>query len=169
MVPYLCHMSCLVGDGTVVAEWACWVPCVSISTFCHCFHVLHKCSRPLPCRIHLSTIDTKSWAGTEPSLSQGEQHHVLKIRKRKFGVPRFVAYYSLVIWDESGHTKFPFSFTILSWGELGWAVADLSWALPNSSLSWGDPVHRRRTALKAPFQSPRLKFPIDGKETTRNL
>jgi len=26
---------------------------------------------------------------------------------------------SLVSCDESGHTKFPFSFAILSWGELG--------------------------------------------------
>jgi len=26
---------------------------------------------------------------------------------------------SLVLCDESGHTKFPFSFAILSWGELG--------------------------------------------------
>ena len=42
---------------------------------------------------------------------------------------------SLVVCDESGHTKFPFSFAILSWGKLGWAVADLSWAFPDSSLS----------------------------------
>ncbi|KAK4448007.1 hypothetical protein QBC34DRAFT_381839 [Podospora aff. communis PSN243] len=27
--------------------------------------------------------------------------------------------YSLVVCDESGHTKFPFSFVILSWDELG--------------------------------------------------
>jgi hypothetical protein len=27
--------------------------------------------------------------------------------------------YSLVVCDESGHTKFPFSSVILSWGELG--------------------------------------------------
>jgi hypothetical protein len=26
---------------------------------------------------------------------------------------------SLVVCDESGHTEFPFSFVILSWGELG--------------------------------------------------
>ena len=32
---------------------------------------------------------------------------------------------SLVFCYESGHTKFPFSFAILNWGELGWAVADL--------------------------------------------
>jgi hypothetical protein len=25
---------------------------------------------------------------------------------------------SLVVCDESGHTKFPFSFVVLSWGEL---------------------------------------------------
>jgi len=32
-----------------------------------------------------------------------------QIRRRK----------QLVVCDESGHTKFPFSFAILSWGELG--------------------------------------------------
>ena len=31
----------------------------------------------------------------------------------------------LVVCDESGHTQFPFSFAILSWGALGWAVSDL--------------------------------------------
>ena len=30
----------------------------------------------------------------------------------------FATIYSLVVCDESGHTKFPFSFAILSWGEL---------------------------------------------------
>jgi hypothetical protein len=33
--------------------------------------------------------------------------------------------YSLVVCDESGHTKFPFSFVLLSWGGLGWGVTDL--------------------------------------------
>jgi hypothetical protein len=33
---------------------------------------------------------------------------------------------SLIVCDESGQTKFPFSFAILSWGELECAVADLS-------------------------------------------
>jgi len=28
---------------------------------------------------------------------------------------------SLVVWDESGHTKFPFSSVILSWGKL-WLI-----------------------------------------------
>jgi len=31
----------------------------------------------------------------------------------------YVACSSLVVCDESGHTKFPFSFVVLSWGELG--------------------------------------------------
>ena len=30
-----------------------------------------------------------------------------------------LTYNSLVVCDESGHTKFPFSFVVLSWDELG--------------------------------------------------
>jgi len=35
-------------------------------------------------------------------------------------------YYNLVIRDESGHTKFPFSFAIVSWGELWLICPELS-------------------------------------------
>ena len=34
---------------------------------------------------------------------------------------RFVSYNSLVICDGYGHTKFPLSFVVLSWGEL-WLI-----------------------------------------------
>ena len=58
-------------------------------------------------------------SGPEPGLSRGERRDVGAARKRKFGVPRFLAGNSLVSCDESGHTKFPLSFSILSEGELG--------------------------------------------------
>ena len=38
--------------------------------------------------------------------------------------------YSLVVCDESGHTKFPFSFVILSWGELWLSCPELPLILP---------------------------------------
>jgi len=44
---------------------------------------------------------SKSWAGTEASLSRGEQRHVGEVRKRKFCVPRFVAHYSQSIPAQS--------------------------------------------------------------------
>jgi ankyrin repeat protein len=38
--------------------------------------------------------------------------------------------HSLVVCDESGHTKFPFSFAILSWGELRLICPELPLILP---------------------------------------
>jgi len=37
---------------------------------------------------------------------------------------------SLVVCDESGHTKFPFSFVVLSWGELWLICPELLLILP---------------------------------------
>jgi len=38
---------------------------------------------------------------------------------------------SLVVCDESGHTKFPFSFVVLSWGELWLICPELSLYFPD--------------------------------------
>ena len=40
--------------------------------------------------------------------------------KREIAIPCAIEN-SLVVCDESGHTKFPFSFAVLSWGEL-WLI-----------------------------------------------
>ena len=53
-----------------------------------------------------------------------------EVRKWKIRVPRFVSYNSLVICDESGHAKFPFSFAVLSWGELWLIYHELALILP---------------------------------------
>jgi len=37
---------------------------------------------------------------------------------------------SLVVCDESGHTKFPFPFVVLSWGELRLICPELPLILP---------------------------------------
>jgi hypothetical protein len=39
-------------------------------------------------------------------------------------------HHSLVVCDESGHTKFPFSFVVLSWGELWLICPELPLMLP---------------------------------------
>jgi len=42
----------------------------------------------------------------------------------------FVYQNSLVVCDKSGHTKFPFLFVVLSWGELWLICPKLSLILP---------------------------------------
>ena len=45
------------------------------------------------------------------------------------------ANYSPVVCDESGHTKFPFSFVVLSWGELCLICPELPLILPRARVS----------------------------------